>query len=137
MRLSLKISVLVALMSGLCVGQETVFSGMPVTKISEGGVERTVEDIKAPRSAQLMCIITKVGDKYFWSTREGKEMVRLASGAFITFLAVDGAGYVRVLLPEMKAVASLTGEAEKRFDYVEHLQIGLRSVTYYGNRSGR
>jgi hypothetical protein len=61
-------------------------------------------------------------------------MIRLYSGAFITFLATDGSGYVRIIAPGMKDSASLMGDAESSFDYVEHLLIGLRSVTYYGTR---
>lgn len=35
---------------------------------------------------------------------------------------------------EAKAAEALLGGAEKQFDYVEHALVGLRSVTYYGNR---
>lgn len=59
-------------------------------------------------------------------------MLRKESGAFITFVAVDGSGYVRIISPEMKDAASLMAETELKFDYAEHLLIGLRSVTYYG-----
>jgi len=60
-------------------------------------------------------------------------MVRVKSGTFVTFVAVNGAGYVRVVSPEMKQVASLMGDTESKFDYVEHMLIGLKSVTYYGS----
>lgn len=56
------------------------------------------------------------------------------AGAFITFLAVNGSGYVRVVKPELKEVASLMSKTEESFDYVEHLTIGLRSVNYWGEK---
>jgi len=34
--------------------------------------------------------------------------------------------------PDFKDAASLMSETEAQYDYVEHLLIGLRSVTYYG-----
>jgi len=34
--------------------------------------------------------------------------------------------------PDLKDAASLMAETEAKYDYVEHLLIGLRSVTYYG-----
>lgn len=54
--------------------------------------------------------------------------------AFITFVALNGSGYVRVVKRDTKAAASLMSPTEERFDYVEHVMIGLRSITYYGLR---
>ena len=60
-------------------------------------------------------------------------MLQIQSGAFVTFVATSGAGYVRIIPPDLKEAASLMDETEKKYDYVEHLVIGLKSVTYYGN----
>lgn len=117
----------------LSVGQATtVFAGLPGVKISEGGVERVPENVTRDRAVNLACVISRIGDKYYWASRENKEMIRIVSGAFITFLAVDGAGYVRIVAPGMKGTVSLMSDTETRFDYVEHALIGLRSITYYG-----
>ena len=111
----------------------TVFAGLPGVKISEGGVERVPENLSRDRAVNFACVISRIGDKYYWASRENKEMIRIESGAFITFLAVDGVGYVRIVAPGMKeAVSLIMGETETKFDYVEHALIGLRSVTYYG-----
>ena len=110
----------------------TVFGGMPGIKISEGGVERLPENLSRDRAVNLACVISRIGDKYYWASRENKEMTRIASGAFITFFAVDGSGYVRIVAPGMKGAVSLMGDTETKFDYVEHALIGLKSVTYYG-----
>src|SRR5262245_35121856 len=85
----------------------TVFAGLPGVKISEGGVERVPENVSRDRAVNLACVISRIGDKYYWASRENKEMVRIESGAFITFLAVDGAGYVRIVAPGMKGAVSL------------------------------
>jgi hypothetical protein len=61
-------------------------------------------------------------------------MVRIDNGAFSTFVALNGSGYVRVVRPTMKPTAGMMSPTEERFDYVEHLVIGLRSLTYYGVR---
>ena len=118
--------------SGSGAQATTVFAGLPGVKISEGGVERVPENVSRDRAVNLACVISRIGEKYYWASRENKEMVRIASGAFITFLAVDGAGYVRIVAPGMKEAVSLMGDTETKFDYVEHALIGLRSVTYYG-----
>ena len=111
----------------------TVFSGLPSVKVSEGGTERLAEAISRSQAANLGCVVSEIGGKYYWAMRGNKEMIRGVSGAFITYIAVDGSGYVRVINPALKNAASLTSPTEAKFDYVEHLLLGLRSVSYYGN----
>ena len=113
--------------------EQIVFTGIPKTKISEGGKERLPEQISADIAIGLKCTITEIDGKFYWTTRENLELDRIQSGAYITFLAQNGSGYVRIIDPTMKEAASLAGGAEAEFDYVEHLLLGLRSVTYYGN----
>lgn len=111
----------------------TVFAGIPTVKISEGGVERLQEDLDRRSAANLECVISKIGEDYYWASRHNVPLLRVESGAFITFIALTGAGHIRVVDPGMKGAVSLLGEAHEKFDYVEHLLIGLSSVTYYGN----
>jgi len=111
---------------------EVVFTGIPALKISEGGVERVVEDINEDKASEFKCVITKKGDKYFWTSRNNIELNRIQSGVFLTFIATSGVGYVRIIPPELKDTAALMSETEEKYDYVEHMLIGLRAVTYYG-----
>jgi hypothetical protein len=114
---------------------ETIFVGFPKKKVSEGGLDRVVEDLPRKKAANLQCVISKIEDKYYWASRENVEMVKIErAGAFITFLAVNGSGYVKVIKPELKEAASLMSKTEESFDYVEHLTIGLRSVNYWGEK---
>ena len=113
---------------------ETVFRGRPAVKVSEGRLERMPEQISTERAINLECVISRIGDRFFWATRQNTELRRTESGAFITFAAINGSGYVRVIKAEMKAAASLMSPTEAQFDYVVHALIGLRSVTYHGAR---
>lgn len=129
--------VLIALATGFVTARahaqsRTAFSGIPVIKVSEGGAERVPENLARDKAVNLKCVISEIGGKYYWATRENKEMVRRTAGAFSTYVAVDGSGYVRVVDPTAKGAASLMSPTEAKFDYVEHLLVGLRSVTYYG-----
>jgi hypothetical protein len=110
----------------------TVFSGQPSVKVSEGGTERRAETLSRSQASNLGVVVSRIGDKYYWSTRANKELTAHAGGAFVTFLAVDGSGYVRVIAPGAKGTASQMSPAEEAFDYVEHVVVGLRSITYYG-----
>ena len=119
--------------SNLCNAQSFSFTGLPSVKISEGGVERIAERIEPSKAQNISCVIKEADGKFFWASRENKQLVKIDSrGAFLVFLAVDGSGYIRIIKPELKDAASLMSATEKSFDYIEHLLLGLRSVTYYG-----
>lgn len=121
--------------TGLAQSAKTVFSGRPSIKISEGGVERLPEQLPREKAVNLGCVISQIGDSYYWASRENVELARIDSGgAFVTYLALNGSGYVRFIKPEFKKAAALVSPAAGQFDYVEHLLLGLESVTYYGRR---
>lgn len=113
-----------------------VFTGVPEIKISEGGISRVPENLTKDKAIKFKCTITQIDDKYYWTSRENIELVTITSGAFITFWAINGSGYVRIVSPEMKEevrkIGAMTGDPEEKYDYVEHVLLGLKSVTYYG-----
>lgn len=116
--------------------EAVIFTGIPEIKISEGGVSRVPENLNKEKAVKFKCTITIIDDKYYWTSRENIELIPISSGAFITYWAVNGSGYVRIVKPEMKKevkqLGAVTGDPEGKFDYVEHLLLGLKSVTYYG-----
>jgi hypothetical protein len=116
--------------------ESIVFTGIPEVKISEGGVSRVPEKLNKEKAIKFKCTITKIDDKYYWTSRENIELIPISRGAFITYWAVNASGYVRVVKPEMRAevkeIGAMAGDPEGQYDYVEHLLLGLKSVTYYG-----
>ena len=112
--------------------EEVVFTGTPEMRISEGGVSRTPESLAKNEAKEYQCIITKIDDEYYWTTRENVELVPIVGGAFTTFIAANGSGYVRVLNPEFKELIPSMSETEQNYDYIEHLILGLRTISYYG-----
>ncbi len=124
---------LLLLTSSAYAKEEIVFTGIPTIKISEGGTSRILKKLTNTKSIEYKCTITKINDKYYWTTRENVELLPKSSGVYITFLASNGSGYIRIIKSEIKKiVAQLLDATEKEFDYVEHLLLGLKSVTYYG-----
>jgi len=114
---------------------QTVFKGRPHVKVSEGGVERLAENVPTQNAPNLVVVISKIGKDFYWASRENVPLVEVdGGGAYVTYVAVNGSGYVRVLKAELKKAAALADETASRFDYVEHLVLGLTSVTYYGVR---
>jgi hypothetical protein len=135
-RLTLKCILVFALLINTSLAESNaVFKGHPILKISEGGTERKIEEIPSAKAPALACVISEINGKYFWASRDNIEMTSTQSGSFRTFTAKNGSGYVRVLLSEERQQASIVGGAETTYHYVEHLLIGLRSVTYYGLQS--
>ncbi len=124
--------VLMVATSSFAADSITIFRGRPIVKISEGGIPRVPENLDRATAANATCVISKIGGIYYWASRENTRLVRIESGAFITYLASNGAGYVRMINPALKSAASLMSKTEETFDYVEHALVGLRSVTYYG-----
>ena len=128
--------IFLAIAAPLFAKDVNIFTGVPEIKISEGGVNRIPENLTKDKAIKFKCSITKIDDKYYWTSRENVELIPIVSGAFITYWAVNGSGYVRVVKPEMKEevkkIGAMAGDPEEKFDYVEHLLLGLKSVTYYG-----
>jgi hypothetical protein len=126
------ILLVIVLAMGATAGVKTEFKGYPKIKVSEGGVDRKPDTLIEKDAADFRCVISQIDGKYYWATRDNKELYKISLGGFITYTAVDGSGYIRVIKPEMKKAAALMGKTESEFDYVEHLLIGLRSITYFG-----
>ena len=121
-------------LTNFCIAQSFSFTGIPSVKVTEGGVERNSEKIEQSKASSVACIIKEIDGKFFWVSRENKQLVKIDTrGAFLIFLAIDGSGYIRIIKPELKDAASLMSTTEKTFDYLEHLLLGLRTITYYGN----
>lgn len=130
------VSLLLVLSTSPAYGQAAlVFQGRPLVRIGEGGLgikDGTRESLSPAEAEQYRCLIHTKGGKYYWASRENKELVRTVSGTFETFMARDGSGYVRIIRSGHKSSAALMSETATKYDYVEHLLIGLVTITYFG-----
>jgi hypothetical protein len=113
---------------------EAVFIGVPTVKISEGGTDRAVEKLARDKGLNLKCVVSRIGETYYWASRDNVRLVRVESGIFVTFIAVNGSGYVRLIELGKDKEGPQHRVTEESFAYVEHLLLGLGSLTYYGNR---
>ena len=117
-----------------CLSNAQSFYGTPKLKISESGLDRVVERIDASNAPSVACEIREIDGKYYWATRGGKQLVKIESGAFEIYVDATGGGYIKVVKPELKNSVAAMSNTEKQFDYIEHLTLGLRTVTYWGNK---
>ena len=112
--------------------ENVVFHGRPGIKISEGGLERVPVGLSRELADRAESMITEEDGKFYWASRRHIEMGAVRNGPFTTYVALNGTGYVRVFDRNV-AVNTPVTPAEEQFDYVEHILLGLRSVTYYGS----
>lgn len=111
--------------------EQIVFTGVPKIKILiDNGSQGTPEKLSQDKSIEYKCIIIKEDNKYYWKTRENVELIPTQSGIYTTFIATTGAGYVRIIDPEMKK--KIFKEGGQPYDYLEHLLLGLSTISYYG-----
>ena len=108
-----------------------VLDGVALVRISETGSNRIVENLEE-EVEEVTSVVRKIGNRYLWTTRDNTELRRYDHGTFITYVAEDGSGYIRVFDQDMRTMFDGLNELDGVFDYLEHFPLGLTTVTYYG-----
>lgn len=113
---------------------EVVFEGYPHKKIEVTEQAAATYEITKSQAFEYKVLVEREGDNYYWRTRNNLQLVPTHSGIYITFIAVNGAGYIRVLNDAMREMYNLLPEEEKQkiYLYLEHLVHQMGSITYYG-----
>lgn len=113
-----------------------VFEGRPLHKVESSFTETETADLTPEESFEYSVRIVERAGQFYWASRDMRRLTRSESGAYITFHAVNGSGYVRIYIPMMLDLRErLPLETRRReIGYVEHLLAGFTSITYYGNR---
>jgi hypothetical protein len=117
---------------GVSVGQtaaenEVVFIGYPDSRIISGTDKQIRTVLSNAERTEYRVVITKRDGKYYWTSREDKELIHFESGVFHWFIAPTS-GYI-------KLVESLLVDKTDtpRYVYVEHLTLRLDTYTYWGS----
>jgi hypothetical protein len=109
---------------------KVVLSGRP-TNTSEGTHDATTHvQVPAGDRDKLKVTIVKRGDKYFWSSRDNREVERRVSGAFHFYVDKTDGGYVRVF-DRSTMPQSLQPEGPQ-FEYTEHRPNWRGTQTLWG-----
>lgn len=118
--------------------EAVVFEGRPIKKVTAGFEGVREDQLSADQTFEYQLRIVERNGKFFWASRQMKPLIRTESGAYITYVATDGSGYIRVGAPMLLDLRDrLPPERRAReIGYVEHLVLQFASVNYYGNRAG-
>lgn len=118
----------------LANASEVVFEGYPVKKIETNENSSNTSLLTKTQGSEYKVTIVKDGENYFWASRGNVQVIPMESDFYITYLAANGAGYVRTLAPEVSEIFKQipAEEQAKQFLYFEHLVHQMGSITYYG-----
>jgi len=108
-----------------------VLSGVPTVRADTSINGSISTELTASQGFEFRLLITKVGDRYFWKSRENRELVYFRSSSFDYFVSPVGAGYIKVNWRDLLKVEPL-----KPARYFEHLPVLLDTITYWGEAEG-
>jgi len=98
----------------------TTIIGTPKAKVETHADSTKRSKLNAQQGVEYHMEIVRQGGEFIWISREGKTLTHSISGAYDNFVNPEGAGYVKVMM--------LQGECE----YMEHVNLQLSTITYYG-----
>jgi hypothetical protein len=98
----------------------TALQGVPTVRV-DTTIDETTRRALTPKEANEQGLsITVNRGRYFWTSRQNEELTIRSSGEFTYLTTANPGQYVRLR------------RINDRLTYVEHLDIGSRSVTYFG-----
>ena len=113
---------------------DIIFEGYPVIKFETNGIESAEHVLGSSDGMEYKVQITKQGEKFYWATRGNAQLHPVISGVYVTYIAINGAGYVRTYSEQMMRLYNSLPEIQKQTEltYMEHLTHQIGSITYYG-----
>ena len=114
--------VILLLLPVVCVAQQelVVLNGTPNIQNKSSLEVSGNFSLTEFQQAESRLIITKKGQKYYWTTRQNRELIKHESGIYTIFMESNGAGYVKAMKSADKVL------------YMEHMGLGLETITYWG-----
>ena len=113
---------------------DIIFEGYPVIKFETNGIESAEHVLGSSDGMEYKVQITKQGEKFYWATRGNAQLHPVISGVYVTYIAINGAGYVRTYSEQMMRLYNSLPEIQKQTEltYMEHLTHQIGTITYYG-----
>jgi hypothetical protein len=113
--------------------QEIVFQAKPKARVSSGPDKTNREILTESQKNEFKITITKTDDEYYWTTRGNKQLYHSISGAYHIFSATDGSGYIKIF--DSQFLPESMRDSGPRFSYIEHMHLGLVTISYWGGAS--
>lgn len=109
---------------------QVVLDAKPIVKVESGEGATLRQLLSEPDRTKYRVTIIRRGGRYFWTSREDRELLHHLSGAFHYFIEPRGGGYIKVF--DAHTLPESLRDPGPRFRYMEHLTFWLGTITYWG-----
>ena len=109
---------------------QEVLSARPTVKVESNAASTQRFQLSDAEQEEFRVVITTRDGRYYWISREGRELIYHASGAFHYFIDPTGGGYIKVF--DTSLVPEFLRDPGPRFQYFEVLSLWLGTITYWG-----
>jgi hypothetical protein len=109
---------------------QVILDAQPSVRVESSDAGTTHTLLSDAASAGNRATVIKRGERFYWATRENRELQHVRAGAFHYFIASGGAGYIKVF--DAQSLPPSQRASERRYQYMEHLTIGLSTITDWG-----
>ncbi len=125
------ITLLMMLLALPTFAQEIVINATPKSRVTSSSKETNREVLNESKQNEFRLLITKQNGKYYWTTRDNKELSYTISGAFHIFIEAGGAGYITVF--DQSVLPESMREPGADIQYKEHIRAFMGDITYWGD----
>lgn len=101
-------------------GNATALEGLPTARVDATSEGTQRQGLDRDQAAKQALRITIIDGRYYWTSRENRPLTLTTSGEFSYLTSTEPGQYVRFR------------QINGRLSYVEHVDMGLGSVTYWG-----
>ncbi|MDE2998561.1 MAG: hypothetical protein OXU79_05710 [Gemmatimonadota bacterium] len=123
-------------------GPRVVLRAVPETMVKSNWNNTFQEILTAEKRQALQVIIVKVGESYYWASRDNRELIYSKSGLFHNFTDAYAGAVVKVFVPSEHPAVGFGGYNESYYDkrsnrvqFFECISVGLTTYTYWGTAS--
>ena len=113
--------------------EQFVINALPTSVVSSNSQSTKREALNASKQSKYRLLITKNNGRYYWASRENKELSYTISGEYHIFIEINGAGYITVF--DQKSLPKFMREEGTSFIYKEHVRAFMSNITYWGKAS--
>ena len=106
--------------------ERIVFAGTPTVNVESASHTSNRVELPQQDQTEYRLPITIRDGKYYWASRENKELIHFRSGAFDWFVA-PGSGYIKVV-----DRTYLLKEDGPRYLYMAHMTLLLSTIPSWG-----
>jgi hypothetical protein len=107
---------------------DVYFVGTPTIRVDSSSNATARNSLTQKEKASATLVITREGEDFHWSSRDGLLLRRSQSGIFEVFVAENGAGIIKIEILDLD-----TFEPAKPADYFETMHVFLGTLTYFGS----